>query len=155
MNEITENEARNKAAAFCAASEHSRLEVSEKLQKWGVGDDASGRILDYLEAEKYIDEERYCRAFINDKFRFSKWGKLKIKEALYQKGISSAVAWRHLNEINEEEYQAVLCEILTSKQKSVRAKDDYELRVKLARFAVNRGFEWKDIQICLQISEED
>lgn len=155
MNELTEKEALQKAAAYCASAEHCRMEVYEKLRKWGVEDDATHRILDNLEAEKYLDEDRYCRAFVRDKFRFSKWGKLKIKEALYHKGVSSAVIRCHLNEINEEEYLAVLQEILVSKQKSVRTADGYELHTKLARFALSRGFEWKDISLCLPVSEDD
>ncbi len=151
MNELTEKEALNKVAAFCASAEHCRQEVEDKLQKWGVGGDAIGRILTTLEAEKYLDEDRYCRAFVRDKFRFSKWGKLKIKEALYVKGISSSVAWRHLNEIDETEYLAVLREVLASKRSGIRAKDEYEFRAKLLRSAMSRGFELKDIRLCMEI----
>ncbi len=155
MNDITEKEALNKAAAFCAAAEHCRSEVYEKLQKWGVEDSAANRILDKLEAEKYLDEERYCSAFVRDKFRFSKWGKLKIKEALYFKGITSATAWRHLSEIDEADYLAVLRDLLESKRKSIRAKDEYEFNAKLVRFAMSRGFELKDIRLCVQVLEEE
>ena len=77
MNTITEDEALNRVAAYCSAAEHCRAEVSEKLQKWGIAYEAIERILARLEAEKYIDDERYCRAFINDKYRFAKWGKMK------------------------------------------------------------------------------
>ena len=45
---------------------------------WGIAYDAIDRIINRLEQEKYIDEERFCRAFINDKYRLAKWGKVKI-----------------------------------------------------------------------------
>ena len=54
------------------------------------------------------------------------------------------MAWRHLNEIDEEEYLSILRDLLASKRKSIHAKDDYELNGKLMRFAVSRGFELKD-----------
>ena len=117
---MTEEEALNRVAAYCSAAEHCRAEVSDKLQKWGIAYDAIERILARLEAEKYIDDERYCRAFIGDKFRFAKWGKMKIGQGLYMKKIPSDVAWRHLNEIDQEEYLAVLRDLLASKRKSVR-----------------------------------
>ena len=98
MNTITEDEALNRVAAYCSAAEHCRAEVSEKLQKWGIAYEAIERILTRLEAEKYIDDERYCRAFINDKYRFAKWGKMKIGQGFYMKKIPSDVAWRYLNE---------------------------------------------------------
>lgn len=155
MNTITEEDALSRVAAYCSAAEHCRAEVSEKLQKWGIPYAAIERILNRLEAEKYIDDERYCRAFVKDKYRFAKWGKLKIGQGLYMKKIPSDVSWRYLNEIDQEEYHAILCGLLAAKRKSIRAKDEYELNGKLVRFAISRGFEMKDIKCCVQVSEED
>ncbi len=155
MKELTEKEALSRVAAFCASAEHCRQEVEEKLQKWEVDEEAIQRILTTLETEKYLDEDRYCRAFVRDKFRFSKWGKLKIKEALYVKGIPSSVAWHHLNEIDEDEYLAVLREVLDSKRLGIRAKDEYEFRAKLVRSAMSRGFELKDIRLCIEIPGDE
>lgn len=152
---ITEEEALNRVASYCSAAEHCRAEVNDKLQKWGIDYEAIARILDRLEAEKYIDEERYCRAYIKDKYRFAKWGKMKIAQGLYMKKISSEMAWRFLNEIDEDEYLSILKNLLVAKRKSVHAKDDFELNAKLTRFAMSRGFEIKDIKQCIQVSEED
>ena len=113
------------------------------------------RILDRLESEKFIDDERFCRAFVNDKFRFAKWGKMKIAQGLYMKKIPSDVAWRYLNEIDEEEYLSILRDLLASKRKSIHAADDYELNGKLMRFAMSRGFELKDIKRCIDIPDEE
>ena len=82
MTEITESDALSRVAAYCSTAEHCRAEVTEKLQRWGIPYDAINRILNHLEQEKYIDEERFCRAFISDKYRFAKWGKVKIGQAL-------------------------------------------------------------------------
>ena len=153
--QLTDEEALNRVASYCSAAEHCRAEINEKLQRWGIAYDTISRILDQLEAEKYIDEERYCRAFVKDKFRFSKWGKMKIAQELYMKKVPSDVAWRYLNEIDEEEYLAILNGLLVSKRKSVHAKDDFELNGKLMRFAMSRGFEMKDIKRCIEVSEEE
>lgn len=85
MIEITETEALNRVAAYCSTAEHCRAEIAEKLQRWGIAYDAIDRIINRLEQEKYIDEKRFCRAFINDKYRFAKWGKMKIGQALQLK----------------------------------------------------------------------
>lgn len=152
---ITEEEALNRVASYCSAAEHCRAEVSDKLQKWGIDYKAIARILERLETEKYIDEERYCRAYIKDKYRFAKWGKMKIAQGLYMKKIPSQTAWRFLNEIDEDEYLSILRNLLAAKRKSVHAKDEFELNGKLTRFAMSRGFEIKDIKQCIQVSEED
>lgn len=155
MTEITETEALNKVAAYCSAAEHCRAEIVEKLQRWSIAYDAIDRIVGRLEQEKYIDEERFCRAFINDKYRFAKWGKVKIGQALQLKKIPSSVYWPFLNEIDEEEYLGILQQLLAAKRKSVRAESEYELNGKLIRFALSRGFEMKDIRRCMDVPEEN
>ena len=102
MTNITETEALNKVAAYCSTAEHCRAEISEKLQRWGLPYDVIDRILKRLVDEKYIDEERFCRAFVNDKYRFAKWGKVKIAQALQLKKISYNTCRQFLNEIDED-----------------------------------------------------
>ena len=152
--QLTEKEALRRVASYCSTAEHCRSEINEKLQRWGIAYDAIERILDQLVVEKYIDEERFCRAFVNDKYRFSKWGKVKIAQELYLKKIPSSLAWSYLNKIDEEEYLTILRDLIAVKQKSVRAKDEYERKGKLIRFALSRGFEMKDIKRCIDISDE-
>ena len=133
MIEITETDALSRVAAYCSTAEHCRAEVTEKLQRWGIPYDAIDRIINRLEQEKYIDEERFCRAFIHDKYRFAKWGKIKIGQALQLKKIPQSVFYRYLNEIDEDEYLAVLDNLLAVKRKSVHAENEYELNNKLVR----------------------
>lgn len=154
MNGLTEKEALNKAAAYCSASEHCRSEISAKLTQWGVDAGMHEDILKQLVENKFIDEERFCRFFVNDKFRFNKWGRNKISQALYVKKISSSVSGKYLDEIDEKEYMKVLHSLLSSKRKSIRSVDDYQLNMKLIRFALGRGFEMNAIRKCMQLSDE-
>lgn len=154
MSELTEKEALNKAAAYCTASEHCLSEVGAKLTQWEVDADAKERILKRLVDERFIDEERYCRFFVNDKFKFNKWGRIKISQALYMKKIPSEMSRDCLNEIDEKEYMNTLRSLLASKKKSIHASDDYQLNMKLIRFALSRGFEMNIIRKCMQLSDE-
>ena len=154
MSEITETEALAKMKAYCASAEHCRAELTEKMQRWGLAYDTVNRIVTQLEHENFIDEERYCRAFINDKYRFAKWGKVKIAQALHLKKIPPYVYSLMLNNIDEEEYLGILRRLLEAKRKSVRATDAYEQNGKLVRFALSRGFEMKDIRRCMDVPEE-
>jgi regulatory protein len=154
MSELTEKEALNKAAAYCTASEHCLSEVGTKLTQWGVDADVKERILKRLIDERFIDEERYCRFFVNDKFKFNKWGRIKISQTLYMKKIPSEMSRDCLNEIDEKEYMNTLRSLLASKKKSIHASDDYQLNTKLIRFALSRGFEMNIIRKCMQLSDE-
>lgn len=153
--QLTDEEAFSRVASYCSAAEHCRAEINEKLQRWGIAYDTIGRILNQLEKENFINEDRFCRAYINDKYRFSKWGKMKIAQGLYMKKIPSDVAWRHLNALDEEEYLSILTGLLNAKRKSIHAQSAYELSGKLVRFAMSRGFELKDIKRCIDIPEEE
>lgn len=149
---LTEKQALAKVESYCSSSEHCSAEIADKLKRWGLSYDAVERILTHLKTDRFIDDERFCRAFVNDKFRFSKWGKMKIAQGLYLKKIPSDMAWRYLNEIEDSSYQEVLQNLLDSKRKSLRASSDYELNVKLMRFALGRGFEMKDVSRYLSVS---
>ena len=154
MTETDENKELKRMEAYCAQAEHCRSEVTEKLIRRGLPYDMAGRIADRLDQDKFIDERRYSQAFIQDKFRFAKWGKRKIDLALLQKRIDPIVYRPMLAGIDPDEYLAVLRALLESKKKSIHTTDDYECRAKLTRFALGRGFEPDDIRRCIGSVDE-
>ncbi len=129
------------AAARCAVRECCRADFEKKWRAQGVPADEMEATLRQLEKEGFIDEGRYAKAFTNDKLRYDRWGRLKIRAALMMKNISADDIKAALDTIDEEEYQAALRHVLHTKQKSISAAGTHELRMKLARFAASRGFE--------------
>ena len=92
------------------------------MRKWGTSEEIILRILDKLETENYINEERYSCAFVKDKYRFSKWGKVKISQALQQKKISPDLRSSALETIDQNEYIEILRNLLNAKRKSIDRK---------------------------------
>ncbi|MDR0873339.1 MAG: RecX family transcriptional regulator [Prevotellaceae bacterium] len=135
----------NKAAQLCSESEKCEQDIREKLRAWEVSDRDADKIIAYLEKEKFIDEGRFTAFFVRDKFRFNKWGKIKIGYALRQKHISQATITEALQAIDEEEYSSALQEVLQSKKRGLKYANEYDLHNKLTRFAVGRGFEYEAI----------
>ena len=154
MKEFTEEEAFEKMTAWCSTGERCRSEVSEKLQRWSVPYAIINKVIDRLIDSGYIDEERYCRAFIRDKYRLEKWGKQKIAKALYVKRIPQHISNTQWDVIDNDEYQSILHKLLQSKRKSIHANDEKSLNEKLIRFALSRGFDYKDIRQHLDVPEE-
>lgn len=154
MKEFTEEEAFEKMTAWCSTGERCRSEVSEKLQRWSVPYAIINKVIDRLIDSEYIDEERYCRAFIRDKYRLEKWGKQKIAKALYVKRIPQHISNTQWDVIDNDEYQSILHKLLQSKRKSIHANDEKSLNEKLIRFALSRGFDYKDIRQHLDVPEE-
>jgi len=152
--EMTEQEAFLQLAALCAQAEHCEQEMRDKLKRWGFDESVQNRIIERLIRERYIDNERYARAFVKDKIRYNKWGRLKVQQALWLKRIDKDIQQRVLDEIDDNEYLSVLRPLLKQKRKSVKAESDYELNRKLVRFALGRGFTFDIIRQCLDVDEE-
>jgi regulatory protein len=139
--EYTLEELLHKAASYCSISEHCVSEVEEKLSVWGVSVTDKQKIIDRLISEDFINEKRFCIYFVRDKFRFNKWGKIKISYTLKQKGISNKLINSSLSTIDEGEYQEMLASILKTKLVGLKFEYEYEKQGKLFRFAQSRGFE--------------
>lgn len=139
-----------KLTSICAKGEHCLSEMQQKMERWQVDIDTQQRVLRYLVEEKYIDEGRFARFFINDKMKYNKWGKKKIEQALRIKRISPDTYQEVLNSIADVSYEETLLPLLLNKSKNVKAKDDYEKRMKLIRYAMQRGFSYDQASHCLQ-----
>ena len=87
---LTPPEALHRSAALCSSSEHCIADIREKLSRWGIGEPDARTIVERLVQERFIDEGRYAIAFAKDKFRFSGWGRIKIRYALQQKRIGTS-----------------------------------------------------------------
>ena len=131
----------NKAMNQCSRRELCISEMKSKLESWGVADGDSVKIIDALVKDRFIDEERYARAFVRDKFNYNKWGKIKIAAHLKSKKISTDAIRSGLDSIDNEVYVNTLKLIMDSHRRSVKAKNQYELKAKMLRFGLSRGFE--------------
>ena len=155
MKQKTEQDAYLTLAALCAQSEHCQHEMLEKMRRWELPEEEQARVMQRLISERYVDDERYARAFVKDKVRYNKWGRRKVEQALWQKHIDEDIRQRVLDEVDDEEYLSVLRPLLKQKRKSTKANSDYELNQKLVRFAISRGFTYDIIRQCLDVNEED
>ena len=151
---MTEQEAYLQLAALCAQAEHCQQEMRDKMKRWEIDETVQNRIIARLVKERFIDDERYARAFVKDKIRYNKWGRRKVQQALWQKRIDDDIQRRVLDEIEEKEYLDVLRPLLKQKRKTIKAQSDYELNQKLMRFALSRGFTFDIIRQCIDVEEE-
>jgi regulatory protein len=155
MKEITEQEAFLRLSALCAQAEHCQQEMTDKMKRWGVDEETQARIMARLIDERYVDDERYARAFVKDKVKYNKWGRRKVEQALWQKHIDRDIQQRVLDDISNEDYVSVLRPLLQQKRKSTKASSPYELKQKLIRFALGRGFDFDIIRQCMEVSDEE
>ena len=155
MKEITEQEAFLRLSAQCAQAEHCQHEMLEKMRRRNLSEEAQAKVMARLVRERYVDDERYARAFVTDKIRYNKWGRRKIEQALWQKHIDNDIQQQVLDDVNPEEYVQMLRPLLQQKRKSTKAESPYELKQKLIRFAMGRGFGFDIIRQCMEVTDED
>ena len=149
MKEVTEQGAYLQLAQLCARSEHCQYELTEKMRRWGMAPEAQARVMARLVGERYVDDERYSRAFVRDKIRYNKWGRRKVEQALWMKRIDTEIQQRILGEVDDEEYLSVLRPLLKQKRRTLKAASDYEENQKLVKFALSRGFTFDIIRQCI------
>ena len=120
--------------------------MKEKMTRWGIDEDAQQRVVEYLVANRYVDDRRYARSFVNDKLKYNKSGPRKIEQSLWMKHIDESILREALDDVDNEEYISVLRPLLTSKRKTTKAETDYEMNQKLLRFAIGRGFTFEQVK---------
>ncbi|MCT4615335.1 MAG: RecX family transcriptional regulator [Marinifilaceae bacterium] len=141
MKYISYEKALSKAAEICSKSEKCSNDIIKKLNSWGLEKDYHEKVIDYLIDNNFIDHERYTNAFCNDKFKYNKWGKQKIKFQLKSKFIESQYIDKALAKIDQTEYYNMAKELIQYKLNNIKYDDKYQAKNKLLSFGASRGFE--------------
>ena len=131
----------DKMAKYCAYQERCVKDVSDKLKSFEISEKERKDILNYLIDNRFVNNERFAKAFVRGKINQSGWGLNKIRFHLMQKGIEKELIDEALQAFDEEAYRQRLVEVLTTKAKTVKATNDFEKKRKLAAFAIQKGFE--------------
>jgi regulatory protein len=144
----------NKAMAQCSNREYCCEDLRNKLTSWGVGNSDSEKIIDILIKENFINESRFAAAFVKDKFNYNKWGKIKIASHLKIKKIPSDIIRTALDSIEYESYIKSLNDLIAVHRRTIKAKNQYELKAKLLRYGLSKGFESSLLYNILNVFEE-
>lgn len=144
MQQFTDDlkEIRNKAARYCSQAERCRREVERKLAVWGAADADSEVVVAYLYDNGYMDDSRYCRAFVHDKVAFAGWGRQKIRYALRANGLPDREIENALDGMDTDTYTTNLRRLIASRP----AADGAEEKMRLIRFLLQRGYSMEDIR---------
>lgn len=145
----------DKMAKYCAYQERCVKDVTEKLKTFEINAKEKDAILNYLIDNRFVDNQRFAKAFVRGKINQSGWGLNKIRFHLMQKGIAKASIDEALQAFDEEVYRQRLLEVLKAKAKTVKAANDFEKKRKLAAYAIQKGFEAPLVWEVLKESFED
>ena len=139
-HELSKQEALDKAQAYCARSEHCAADVRRKLYEWGVDSNMFDEIEQNLYENDFLNDARFCRAYVHDKVEYQSWGRMKIQAGLQALQLPSAAIREAIDGIDEETYTANLRTLMRQ-----RRSDSEEKRI---RFLLQRGFTYEEIKKC-------
>lgn len=126
------NSAREKALSYLARFARTEQQVAEYLKRKGFPPEEIAETIEYLRERKFVNDTAFAEAYIQSRIRRGD-GSLKIKQLLFQKGISQADAQSLLTEFYPAEAQVLRIKDL------IRQKSRLE-RNRLLRFLASRGF---------------
>lgn len=130
-----------KMCNLCARGEKCEFDILQKLNKLEIDDEIKNVVIEYLKKNNYINHQRYADAFVNDKFKFNKWGKQKIRQNLKTKRIEDIYIDKSLSSLNSDDYKDILLQLLKNKRKQLKEKNEFRLKQKLVNYAISKGFE--------------
>lgn len=134
---------------LCARSERSSGDALRLMKRWGVADDAARKVLARLQTERFIDDRRYAEAFVRDKLNLSGWGAYKIEMSLRQKGVSKEIIDEIVRPMfADTDMESRLMELLQRKVRTTKGATPYDIKTKLVRFGLSRGFEMELVLRC-------
>ncbi len=130
-----------KAQAYCAKAEHCAADVRRKLYEWGLQD---AEIADFIEenlySDHFLDDSRFCAAYVHDKVEYQSWGRLKIQAGLRALQLPESEISQALKNIDEIAYFGNLRKLIRS-----RSADSEDKRL---RFLSQRGYTFDEIRKC-------
>ncbi len=142
---ISEDKAKlyNYAISVLSRGSKSEKELKLKLSDKGYDDESINTAIEKLKANKYINDDDYCKKFINDKINISKYGKRRIKEALINKGIDMELIEKNISYVSQDDEIKIAYALAEKKLKSLTDAEPIKKKMKISSFLLNKGFDYE------------
>jgi len=141
--------AKEKIQMYCAIMDRCQYQVMTKLKSYGLSTALSEEILIDLIQNKFIDEERFARAFCSGKFKIKKWGKRKIAFELSKLKVPKSCVFLGMDEIDEQDYLDTISHLAEKKNSMLKDKNMFVRKKKVVDYLLRKGFESELVWECV------
>ena len=139
-----------RALRYLSMREHSRLELSRKLQRYADDGDDIEAVLDFLEAAKFLSQTRFSESLVNR--RAARFGNSRILAELQSHGVQGS-------DLAQAKATLVDGELARAREvwqrKFGQVASDTAGRAKQMRFLQQRGFSHKAIRAAMAGLDDD
>ena len=136
--ELSKAEWLDKVEAYCARAEHCAADIRRKLYEWGAPADLFDEIEQSLYSNDFLNDARFCHAYVQDKVAYQGWGRLKIQAGLRALQMPAKEIDKALDSIDKQQYTSNLRTLIAQRQ-----SDSEDKRL---RFLLQRGYTYEEIQ---------
>lgn len=150
QGKVNARRAFNKASDLLALRDHSEKELLQKLRQKGFADGAE-EAMEKLKSYGYLDDSRFALRFAQELQRVKHYGKKRIEQELYRKGVSRDVVSDTLAQLSfDEDALTALIE-----RKYLRQLDTEKGVQKTVAALQRMGYSFGEIRDALRKVQED
>lgn len=97
-------------------------------------------VIDKLIDYKYLDDDRFTKAFIKDKLNFTNWGDYKIKNELKRLGVNEEIIYNNISNIDDNIYYERINKIIDKDISTNKKYSDIKLKNKIYNHLLTLGY---------------
>ena len=141
--------AKNKSFNILSKNDQSEKILRDKLSV-DFDENIIEKVIDFLKENNLIDDESLAKKIVNTNVNLNRYGKNKIKQNLYKKGISSDVINKSMNDLNEDiEFENALY-LAKKRYEKIKNQDKNKIHQKLYQHLAYKGFDFNTIKRVLK-----
>ena len=97
-------------------------------------------VIDKLIDYKYLDDDRFTKAFIKDKLNFTNWGDYKIKNELKRLGVNEEIIYNNMTSIDDNIYYERINKIIDKDISTNKKYGGIKLKNKIYNHLLTLGY---------------
>ena len=141
--------AKNKALTILSKSDQSEKKIREKLLN-DFDENIVEDVVEFLKGYKLIDDNLLAEKIVHDNMNLSKFGKNKIKQNLYNKGIGATDIQTAISQIDPDEEYENAKYLAEKRLKRLKGEDKNKINQKIYQHLAYKGFNYDIIKRVLR-----
>ena len=150
------NEALKFAMKLISLRKRSAFEIKKRLRKKKFEGDIIEEVLQELENYKYLNDEEFAEAYINDRINFNPRGRFLIKKELNERGIAENIIERKIEKLLSEEKEIESAKKMAEKKsRTINDRTDkIKVNQKIRSYLQSKGYSFDIINLVVKQEEQ-
>ena len=126
------------------------MEVRRKMAELKMSEQESEQLMQEMLEDGFVDDTRFAESFVRGKMTYNRWGRVKIRAELLQRGVSSNIIAEQLNNLDQNLYEKNLKYLIERWKRENPAADN----AKMFRHLLAKGYTYDEVRQCVSNFEE-